>query len=369
MPIPGQEKLKILFAGGGTGGHLFSGIAVAEEIRRRMPKAEVLFVGTPFGLEKSIVPEAGFPLRFIEATPLKGSGWSARLKSLLRLPRAYGQSKKILKEFSPDVVVGIGGYASGPLTLAAHFSKIPTAIIEQNSIPGFTNRQLGRFVDKIFIAFARAAAYFNAKKTLLSGNPTRRFELPTLEKESDRCCIFILGGSQGAHTLNVAMMEALPLLKADLSRFHFIHQSGPQDFAAVEAAYQKYEAAAEVFAFSQNLSPHFARADLMVCRAGAGTITELQNLGLPAILVPYPFAADDHQLGNAEEMVEAGAAELILNKDFNGARLAERLRHYLTAPELRRQMKQAALRLAKPEAAAEVFQACLALIRKTQAQS
>ncbi|MCC6273229.1 MAG: undecaprenyldiphospho-muramoylpentapeptide beta-N-acetylglucosaminyltransferase [Deltaproteobacteria bacterium] len=359
-----KAPIKILFAGGGTGGHLFSGIAVAERLRESRPEAEILFVGTPFGLEKDIVPSAGFPLRTIEATPLKGSGLGARLRSLARLPKAYRQSRKILREFRPDVVVGIGGYASGPMTLAAHFAKIPTAIIEQNSIPGFTNRKLARFADRIFIAFAKAREFFDPRKTRLTGNPTRRFSAPEERSPGERFCLFVLGGSQGAHSLNEAMIAATPKLAERSKRLHIVHQTGGQDEAEVAAAYRAAGLSAEVFSFSQHLSPYYAKADLMLCRAGAGTITELQNLGLPAILVPYPFAADDHQRYNAEAMVVAGAAEMILNRDLQGARVAERLAFYVDHPEALEEMRRAARGLAKPEAAQEVLAECLELITR-----
>lgn len=353
---------KILFAGGGTGGHLFSGIAVAEQFRDKHPEVEILFVGTPFGLEKEIVPKAGFALRFIEATPLKGSGLAARLRSLARLPKAYLQSKRILKAFRPDVVVGIGGYASGPMVLAAHFSKIPTAIIEQNSIPGFTNRKLARFADRIFIAFAKAKEFFDPKKTILTGNPTRKLDTPTPTGKQERFCLFVLGGSQGAHALNEAMIQALSSLRDCFPKLHIIHQTGPQDHSSVAAAYREAGVSAETFPFSQDLGPYYAQANLMLCRAGAGTITELQNLGIPAILVPYPFAADDHQRYNAEEMVAAGAAEMILNQDLKGTTVANRLRHHLEHPEALEKMRMTAKGLAKPGAAEKVMSECLSLV-------
>lgn len=357
-----ESAPKFLFAGGGTGGHLFSGIAVAERLRELKPGSRVLFVGTRNGLEKEIVPKAGFDLDFIEATPLKGSGTVARLRSLLRLPKAYAQSKKILKKFKPDVVIGIGGYASGAMTLAAHYAGLPTAIIEQNSIPGFTNRQLGRFVGKVFVAFEKAREFFSPAKTILTGNPARRLQGPAPAKENGTFCLFIMGGSQGAHALNAAVMEALPGLQDQAGRFRFIHQTGSQDFEAVKSAYGAAGFAADVFPFSLDLGPHYARADLMLCRAGAGTIGELQNLGLASILVPYPFAADDHQRFNAAEMVASGAAEMILNSDLKGPELASRLRHYAEHPEELREMGKRALALAKPAAADRVLEHCLDMI-------
>ncbi len=357
-----NTPLKFLFAGGGTGGHLFSGISVAQELVSRFPQSKTLFVGTDYGLEKEIIPASGFSLKFIQATPLKGSGWKARLESLLRLPRAYFQSKKILKDFNPDVVIGIGGYASGPMTLAAHFSKIPTAIIEQNSIPGFTNRQLGRFVDKIFVAFEKAKDFFPKGKTFLTGNPTRQMkEVPTENLSKDKFFVFILGGSQGAHSLNMRVVESLPFLKNQKNRFFFIHQTGVQDFEAVKSAYEKNSVAAEAFPFSQNLNSYYSKTDLMLCRAGAGTITELQNLGLPSILIPYPFAADDHQLYNANEMEVHGAAEIILDQELTGEKIAHRLQFFVNNPSALETMRQNALKLAKPQAAQSVLDHCLAM--------
>jgi UDP-N-acetylglucosamine--N-acetylmuramyl-(pentapeptide) pyrophosphoryl-undecaprenol N-acetylglucosamine transferase len=358
-----KKSFKILIAGGGTGGHLFSGIAVADLIHQNYPHAEILFVGTPYGLEKEIVPQAGFSLKTIEVSPLKGSGPIARIKSLMNLPQAYLKSKKILKEFRPDFVVGIGGYASGPMTLAAHFSKLPTAIIEQNSIPGFTNRWLARFVDKIFIAFDKAREFFPKNKIVFSGNPARKWKDSAIEKSAGKFCVFILGGSQGAHALNVAMLEALPYLGEEKGRLCFIHQTGPADFEQVHGAYERWACDAQVFPFLQDLGPAYAKADLMICRSGAGTITELQNLAKAAILVPYPFAADDHQFFNAKEMVEQGAAEIILNQDLSGKVFAERILDYLHHPEKIHTMEALAQGLAKPDAAKQVLDHCLALLR------
>ena len=354
-----KNNFKIIFAGGGTGGHLYSGIAVADLIRKNYPEAKILFVGTPFGLEKEIVPECGYDLKFVEASPLKGSGVWFRIKSLLRLPKAYFQSKKILKDFQPDIVMGIGGYASGPMTLAAHFNKVFTAIIEQNSYPGFTNRKLGRFVDKIFIAFEKAREFFPKEKIVLSGNPVRSFLTPPNPKPEKPFTVLILGGSQGAHILNQSMIEALPLLGEIKPELHFIHQTGKNDFSEVQEAYEKSGVSAEVFPFSQDLGPLYAKTHLAICRAGAGTIAELRLQGLPSILVPYPYATDDHQRFNAQEMVDQGAAELCLNADLNGKILAERIRYYLKHTEALPKMCEAAQAQAKPLAAQEVLNQCL----------
>jgi UDP-N-acetylglucosamine--N-acetylmuramyl-(pentapeptide) pyrophosphoryl-undecaprenol N-acetylglucosamine transferase len=248
MIVMGSE-FKILFAGGGTGGHLFSGIAVADLIRREFPQASILFVGTARGMEKEIIPACGYELKMIQVTPLKGSGLKTRLRALWDLPKAYVQAKAILRQFQPKVVLGIGGYASGPMVLAAHRKKIFTAIIEQNSYPGLTNRILGRFVDKIFIAFDKSREFFPPQKTFLTGNPVRNFPPPPREKPDQPFTVFIFGGSQGAHALNRALVQALPRLEPFKSRFHLIHITGKKDLHWVNDEYESRGFHAEVFLF------------------------------------------------------------------------------------------------------------------------
>lgn len=354
-----KKTFKILFAGGGTGGHLFSGVAVADLIRRERPEDQVFFVGTERGLEKEIIPQAGYPLRFIQVSPLKGSGLKARLIALKDLPRAYRQSKALLQEIGPDIVIGIGGYASGPMVLAAHRKKIFTAIIEQNSYPGLTNRILGRVARKIFIAFEKAREFFPREKTVFTGNPVRSFSPPPSPKPESPFTVFILGGSQGAHALNQGMMEALPLLAGSKSRLHFLHQTGKHDFPWVRDRYDATGFSSEVFAFSPDLAPYFHRAHLVLCRAGAGTIAELKLLGLPSILVPYPYAADNHQYFNAREMVEGGAARLCTNEKFKGPYVSEQILDLMAHPATLKAMGEKALKMAKPEAARSILEACL----------
>lgn len=354
-----KRDFRIIFAGGGTGGHLYCGIAVADLIRKDFPDAKILFVGTPYGLEKEIVPKCGYDLKFIHSSPLKGSGMLERLKSLFRLPKAYLQSKRILKDFKPDIVLGIGGYASGPMALAAHFNKVYTAINEQNSYPGLTNRILGRFVDKVFIAFEKAREFFAPEKTILTGNPVRDFPPPPASKPDRPFTIFILGGSQGAHALNQSLIDALPLLRNKKEELHFIHQTGKTDYEMVRSFYEKHGLSADVFPFKNDLGPDFGKAHLGICRAGAGTISELRIQGLPAILVPYPYATDDHQRFNAQEMVEQGAAELCLNQNLSGAYVAESILYFLDNPAELQVMGNQAFTLAKPQAAQDILNHCL----------
>lgn len=360
-----KKKLNIIIAGGGTGGHLYSGIAIAEEFKKISSEHNALFVGTEYGLEKTIVPESGFNLRFINVSRLKGSGIKTRLKTLFGLPKAYRQAKKIIKEFEADLIFGIGGYASGPLCIAGALNKIPTAIIEQNAYPGFTNRVLAKFVKKVFIAFSSAARFFKAKKVILSGNPIRgSLHAPSLPKtlQANKFTLFVLGGSQGASSLNTAMLACLNELEQYKDRLIIYHQSGPTDLEKVKSVYESLNFDATVFAFDSDLRPYYQAADLVLCRAGAGTITELMLLGKASLLVPYPYAADNHQYFNAMELVHAKAAELINNQDLETHLLFQRLTYYIENPQVLAMMAEQARSLAKPNAAQQIAQHCLEMI-------
>ncbi len=357
--------MKIIFAGGGTGGHLFSGIALAETflgMQSEIQNREVLFVGTKNGLEKTIVPQEGYRVEFLPVRPLKGKGILDRLKTFLKLPEAFLKARNLLRNEKPDLVIGIGGYASGPLTLLARFMGIRTAIVEQNSYPGITNRILGKFVHHIFIAFEKAREFFPAKKTILTGNPVRQrffnfFSLPDVRGE-DRFTLLILGGSQGAHSINQAMKEAVPMLAALKDRLYIVHQTGKADKEDLEKTYVAAGVKAEVFDFIQNIPEYYARADLVIARSGAGTVTELENSGKPSILIPYPFAADDHQRYNALELVRAKAARMILNHELNSQLLFDQIEEMITHPEVLSLMSENAKTLAKPHASLEILKQC-----------
>lgn len=360
--------MRVLIAGGGTGGHLFPGLALAEEVKTRHPRNDVLFVGSPRGLEVTAVPKAGFPLRIIDVGPLKRQGLLGLLKGLFKLPIAVWQSVRILRDFDPDVVVGVGGYASGPLVLVAWLLRIPTAVQEQNALAGFTNRVLGRIVDACFTAFEDAQAGFPARKVHLLGNPIRRAFLDNYlhEKAPDeRLTVFVTGGSQGAHGLNLRVADAVEQLAPGLgARLKVIHQTGKKDEAEVAARYARLAATgAELSAvsFIDDMARTYAQADLLVCRAGATTIAELTVCKKPAILVPFPFAADDHQTVNARSLVTAGAAVLIQEKDLDGARLAAELRALAGDRERLKKMARASGLLGRPEAAREIADVCVSL--------
>ena len=360
--------MRLLIAGGGTGGHLYPGIALAEEVKTRHPRNEVLFVGSARGLEAKVVPASGFQLELIDVGPLKRQGFFGLVKGLAQLPRSLWQSVRILKAFDPDVVVGVGGYSSGPVVMAAWMLRIPTAIQEQNALAGFTNRTLGRFVRACFVAFEEARAQFPPRKTHLIGNPIRRAFLDNYlhtKAPGPRLSILVTGGSQGAHALNERVIEAVELLAPEMgARLAITHQTGTKDEAAIAARYQKLAATglqARAAAFIDDMSAAYAGTDLLVCRAGATTIAELTVCKKPAVLVPFPFAADDHQTVNARSLVAAGAAILFAEKDLTAQKLADELRRLEGNRDLLKKMSRASGLLGRPEAAREIADVCVSL--------
>ena len=360
--------MRLLVAGGGTGGHLFPGLALAEEVKTRHPKNDVMFVGTTRGLEGRVVPKAGFPLEFIDVGPLKGQGLFGLLKGLFRLPKSLFQSLRILGKFDPDVVVGVGGYASGPVLVAAWLRGIPTAIQEQNALPGLTNKLLGKIVKACFICFEEARPAFPAKTVHLLGNPIRGafLEIYLHEKQPDeRLSILVTGGSQGAHGLNLPVAEAIEQLAPELGkRLKVVHQTGEKDAAAIAERYARLAgtgAELEARPFLDEMAKAYGAADLLVCRAGATTIAELTVCKKPAILVPFPFAADDHQTVNARAMGAAGAAILIAERDLTGQGLAKELRGLDRDRDRLKKMGRQSGLLGRPEAAREIADVCVSL--------
>jgi UDP-N-acetylglucosamine--N-acetylmuramyl-(pentapeptide) pyrophosphoryl-undecaprenol N-acetylglucosamine transferase len=361
--------MRVLIAGGGTGGHLFPGLALAEEVKTRHPRNDVLFVGTERGLETRIIPKNGFPLELIGVGPLKRQGTAGLLKGLGRLPRSLWQSRRILRRFDPDVVVGVGGYASGPVVLAAFLMGIPTAVQEQNALPGFTNRTLGKFARAIFIAFEDARPAFPPRRTHLLGNPIRRAFLDNYlhEKRADAAemSILVTGGSQGAHVLNERVAEAVEILAPRLgARLRVLHQTGPKDVEEIARRYERLAGSglqAKAVPFIDDMARAYAEADLLVCRAGATTIAELTVCKKPAILVPFPYAADDHQTVNARSLSTSGAALLIQEKDLTAASLADELRRLEADRDRLRRMGRASGLLGRPEAARDIAQVCVSL--------
>ncbi len=343
----------ILIAAGGTGGHLFPGIAVAEEIERRDPAARVVFVGTARGLEARLLPKGGRALELLPILPLNQVGLLRLLRGLLALPWGLLRAALLVRRTRPDAVLGVGGYAGGPLVLVAAFFGVRTVILEPNARPGFTNRVLKPFVGKAACAWEEAGAYF-AAKGVVTGNPVRGgFASSPAKPHRAPFTLLVFGGSQGSRILNDAVVAALPLLPtADM--LTVVHQTGEALRESVAAAYAQAGRAAEVVAFLDDMEARLAAADLVVCRSGATSCAELQVAGKAAILVPFGRSAEDHQRKNARAMQTAGAARMIEEPDLTGRRLADAVRELLADPARLVAMEQAARRMARPDAAARV---------------
>ncbi|HEY3102873.1 MAG TPA: undecaprenyldiphospho-muramoylpentapeptide beta-N-acetylglucosaminyltransferase [Pyrinomonadaceae bacterium] len=357
--------MRVLIAAGGTGGHIYPGIAVAKEIMRREPVSVVRFVGTAKGLEKRVVPNAGFELSIIESAGLKNVGVVAWLRGLLLLPKSFLSARRLIREFRPDIVVGAGGYVSGPVLLAASLMKLPTLVMESNALPGWTNRVLARFVDKAAVSFAEAMPHFRGK-AVLTGNPVRSefFDIPAKTHVAEKISLLVFGGSQGARAINEAMLDALPHLAKEKDRLRVKHQTGTADFENTERRYAKasWSNNVEVKAYIDDMVSEFAKADLIISRAGATTTAELLAAGKAAIMIPFPLAADDHQRKNAEALQSAGAARVILQKDLTGRRLADELKVLLSAPDKLNEMESAARKLARRDAAEKTLDLMEALV-------
>ncbi len=354
----------VIIAGGGTGGHIYPGIAIAQECKRRNPNCEIVFVGTARGLETKIVPREGFKLELIEIAALKGVSIAKRIKSLLMLPKSFLVVRSLIQKYKPDVVIGVGGYASGPMLLIASLMGVPTMVAEQNALPGFTNRVLARFVKAAAVSFAEAKSFFRGKAEI-TGNPVRAefFSVPA-RTPGTVTNILITGGSQGARAVNEAFVAALPLLEAHKDKLAIVHQTGELDFEKVKAAYAQSSLRAEVKPFIEKIVDEFAKADLVISRAGATTVAELAAAGRPAMMVPLPWAADDHQRKNAEAVERAGAGRMILQSELSGERLANELLALINDPQTLAAMSAASKTLAHPDAAARVVSMAESIIKK-----
>ncbi len=342
--------MKVLIAAGGTGGHIYPGIAVAKEIMRRDETSEVLFVGTARGLETKIVPDNGFQLSLIKSAGLKNVGFVGKLKGLLILPKSFLEARRLIKDFKPDVVIGAGGYVSGPVLLTASLMRVPTLVMDSNALPGFTNRRLAPFVTKAALTFEEAMPFFG-KKGIVTGNPVRKEFFDILPKErGEKVNLLIFGGSQGARAINNAMGDALGLLPQD--KLQITHQTGEFDFEKLKEIYSRSVFVdADVRQYISNMVDEFAKADLVICRAGATTCAELSAAGKAAIMIPLPTAADDHQRKNAEALQTAGAAKMILQRDLTGESLANEILDLIGNAEKITAMETATKKLARKDAA------------------
>ena len=350
--------MRLLIAGGGTGGHLFPGVALAEELRAREPDAAIKFVGTRRGIEARVLPDLGWDLEFIEVSGLKTVGTLGAVKGMFRLPRALWQARRIVKAFKPDAVIGVGGYASGPVVLAAKLRGVPTAICEQNSIPGLTNKVLGKLVRSVFLSFDESKRFFNAKKIVMSGNPVRRDLVQKLlgsaPEQRTGISVLVVGGSQGAVAVNELAANALARLAKE-TPLAITHQTGEKDLEPTSARYRDAGVTADCRAFIKDMAAAYQHADLIIGRAGATTVAELAIAGKPAIFIPYPFAADNHQELNAKEMADKGAALMFRQAELTADKLVDALRPLIVDSSRRSQMGEAMKSLAKPGAAASVI--------------
>ena len=344
--------MKVLFAAGGTGGHIFPAIAVAKEIMKRHPeRSEVLFVGTARGLETRIVPENGFQLSLIHSSGLKKMGIGGMIKGVAVLPKSFLEARQIIRQFRPHVVVGAGGYVSGPVLMMAAIMGVPTLVMDSNALPGFTNRRLARYVDRAALTFEVSLPYFG-KKGVVTGNPVRQEFLEIASKaRTDRFHILIFGGSQGARAINTAMAESLKGLSKFNETLTITHQTGEADFDRIREAYTRSAFAnADVRAFISNMPTEFGKADLIISRAGATTCAELAAAGKASIMIPLPTAADDHQRKNAEALEAAGVAKMILQRDLSGEKLAEEISRFVESPEIITEMERAAKAMGREDA-------------------
>lgn len=364
--------MRAVIAGGGTGGHLYPGIAIAAEIVSREPDNRVLFIGTRRGIEEKIVPMEGFDIRFIKIEGFVNVGIAGKIRTLAAIPGAVSESKRILGEFDPHVVIGVGGYASGPAVIGARCMGFPTMIQEQNAMPGLANRILGRLVDTVAITYPDSRRWFDGEKTVFTGNPVRssigaaerKDALASLGLEDGRFTVLVLGGSRGAHSINMAMLGALDRLDDIRWKLQIIHQTGSADEAAVKEAYRKRSMHGVVSAFMHEMAQAYAAADLVICRAGASTLAEVSACGKASVLVPYPYAARNHQEINARKVFEMGACRVIHDADLTGAVFASTIRELYENRDDIAAMERASKSLGKSGAARHIVDLAYELCRR-----
>jgi len=346
----------MIIAGGGTGGHLFPGLAVAEMLTAQ-GGANVLFVGSAYGIEATVVPQTPYPFHALAIRGLRGRGLRGALGFVIQLPIALLRAWRIVAAFRPTLVLGLGGYSSVPVVLTAWVRRVPSVLLEQNAHPGWATRFLAPLARRVCTTFPESARFFTPGKALHTGNPVR--QLGAAQQPSPQhFTLFAFGGSQGAHTINRAVVDAARILTAQLPNVRVVHQTGAADAESVERAYAEMRVPAEVRAFVHDMGEAYGSADLVICRAGATTLAELATLGKPAILIPYPHAADDHQRANADVLVQHGAAERIDDADLSGETLAGRVLALWRDPARLQAMAAAARQLAVPDAAARVLAVC-----------
>jgi len=361
--------MTVVIAAGGTGGHLYPGVALAREFRRRDASTCVRFVGTSRGIEVKVLPHEGFPLDVINALPVMGLRAAHALLALARLPRAVQQAVTLLRRHGADLVIGIGGYTSPPVLMAAFLLKIPRVILEPNAYPGMANKAMAPLAHRVFVAFQSAARHFAPRKVRAFGTPVRRAFLEPSDSSpqnrgDQRRRLLVFGGSRGAHAVNLAMMESLPYLRSSdvMAQWSIIHQTGEGDYERVKSVYEASSLAAEVVSFVFDMPNVLRSADLVVARAGAVTLAELTACGKPSILIPFPHAIYQHQAHNARELEQAGAAMVVPQHELSGARLADVLGRLLRDPDRLASMGERSRALGRRDSAEAIVDECLALL-------
>jgi UDP-N-acetylglucosamine--N-acetylmuramyl-(pentapeptide) pyrophosphoryl-undecaprenol N-acetylglucosamine transferase len=345
--------MRAILAGGGTGGHVIPALAIAQCLRE-LYAAEVLFIGTARGIENRLVPAAGFQLRLVQVGALKNVSMVTRLKTAFDLPRAIWDSGQIISEFRPDVIIGVGGYASGPGMMAAALRSVPTLAFEPNVVPGFANRLVAPMVSAAAVHFEETGRYF--RRFRVTGVPVRTafFDIPADRGSNPRPTLLVFGGSQGAQAINAAVIECLGTLRAAVPGLHIVHQTGERDYNRAQAAHLDASGSAEVYPFIDDMPGAFARADVLLCRSGASTVAEITAAGKAAIFVPFPGAADDHQKRNAEALERSGAALMIEQKNLSSKTLVDAVSLLLNDKARREKMAAAARALAHRNAARDI---------------
>jgi UDP-N-acetylglucosamine--N-acetylmuramyl-(pentapeptide) pyrophosphoryl-undecaprenol N-acetylglucosamine transferase len=346
--------MKLLIAGGGTGGHLFPALALAAAVRAKDPSAKVLFVGTTHGIEAKLIPQTEFDIRYITARGLIKTGALNKILGLLELPRALFQSIRIIRDFKPDFVLGVGGYASGPTLIAAVLMRIPNAIQEQNSVMGTTNRILAKLVDRIFVSWPETEPKTPERKTICTGNPVREDvfkETRGLQREADKINLLVFGGSRGAKSINDALVGNINKLKEFSGRISIVHQTGVGNSAEIDEIYKSAGMDAQVSEFITDMGAAYQWADLVICRSGASSLAELTAIGKPAIVIPYPYATGDHQMKNAKVLEAQGAVRIVKDSALKNGALIKEIKHILTEPDVMAEMAANSGKAGRPDAA------------------
>jgi UDP-N-acetylglucosamine--N-acetylmuramyl-(pentapeptide) pyrophosphoryl-undecaprenol N-acetylglucosamine transferase len=363
--------MRVIIAGGGTGGHLFPGLAVAEELKRRNGMTEVIFVGTEHGIEARVVPKEGYAIKFLRAEGMIGVSLQKRITAMAKMVLSCLDSYRIIKLVRPDMLIGVGGYASGVIMFIAAFMSIPTVILEQNCIPGFTNKVLGKFVNAICITYQESIPFFPKEKTFLTGNPVRMHILKGSREsgyrffslEENLFTVFVFGGSAGARSMNTAVIDSLRYLNDLKGNIQFLHQTGSEDYEHVRNAYRELGFRGMVTPFIYQMGEAYAVSDIVISRAGATTLAELTALGKPAILIPFPYATGHHQELNARKLLDMGAAMMIHDSELSGESLSHAIRELYENGTIRTEMQKHSRVLGRPEASEKVVDIAMSLVK------